>query len=285
MYYITSLKSRKTKLDLHTKKRYTDIKGGEFMLYGIIALIAALFGACCGLGGGVIVKPLLDAFTSLSASEISVISTFCVLTIALTSVIRYVMQRTKIDFKRSILLGIGSALGGILGTSLLNLALSRVSDNVTTLIQSVLLAFFLSLGVLYITFFKKKLSFNITNPLVIPLAGLLLGALASFAGVGGGPINVALTVLLFSLSIKEAAVSSLVIILISQLTKIGTLAFTGGLSGDLSPLIIMLPIAFVGALIGAYLNKRLPEKTVLMLYNTAVCTVVAVTVINIIRAI
>ena len=247
------------------------------MLYAVIAVIAALFGACCGLGGGVIVKPLLDAFTHLSASEISVISTFCVLTIALTSVIRYATQRVKIDYKRSILLGIGSALGGILGTSLLNLALRNASDNTTTLIQSVLLAVFLSLAALYITVFKKKLSFNIKNPVVISLAGLLLGTLASFAGVGGGPINVALTVLLFSLSIKEAAVSSLVIILISQLTKIGTLAFTGGLKGDLSPLIVMLPIAFIGALIGAYLNKRLP---VLMMYNTAVCGIVIITVIN-----
>lgn len=255
------------------------------MLFAIIALIASLFGACCGLGGGVIVKPLLDATTELSASEISVISTFCVLTIALTSVIKYITQRTRIDFKRSLFLGIGSAVGGLLGTSLFKQALVHIPEQYVTFIQSFLLALFLSLAVIYITFLKKKLSFNIKNPAVIALSGLLLGAFASFAGVGGGPINVALTVLLFSLSIKEAAVSSLVIILISQLTKIGTLAFTGGLTGDLSPLIIMLPIAFVGAIIGAYLNKRLPERVVLSLYNIAVVSIVAVTVINVITSV
>lgn len=255
------------------------------MLYALIALIASLLGACCGLGGGVIIKPLLDAFTNLSAAEISLFSTFCVLTIALTSVIKYITQKTVIDFRRSIILGAGASLGGSCGTLLFRKLLSILSDDLITFIQSVLIAILLSAAIIYMTFFREKISFKIKNSLVIMLAGAMLGTVASFLGIGGGPINVALTVLLFSLDIKSAAVSSLVIILLSQITKIVSLGVSGGITGDLTPLFILLPVAFCGALLGAWLNKRLKEQYILTAYNITVCCLIGVTVFNAISSI
>lgn len=257
------------------------------MLYAVIALIASLLGACCGLGGGVIVKPMLDAFTDSSASAVSAISTFTVLTIALTSVIKYAAQRTKVPLLRTVLTGIGAVAGGYLGTWLLQSLLSKQTDSFITLLQSVLLALFLAAAVLYMSFFRKRVSFSTKSPVAVISAGLLMGSVASFIGIGGGPINVALLVLLFSMELKQAAVSSLVIILMSQLTKTVVLILSGDLStmaGDLSPLFIMLPVAFIGALLGAYLNKRLPEKAVLITYNIAVCGIIAVAVYNAVTA-
>lgn len=255
------------------------------MLYAFIALIASLLGAFCGLGGGVIIKPLLDAFTDLDASEVSLLSTFCVLTISLTSVIRYALQKTKIDFKQSITVGIGAAIGGSCGAFLFSGLQSTADDGFITFIQSVFIAILLGVSVIYMSFLRKKVSFKIKNPAVILLAGLILGTVSSFLGIGGGPINVALTVLLFSLDVKTAAVSSLVIILFSQISKVISLSLTGGITGELSLLIILLPVAFCGAVLGAWLNKRLKEKYILAAYNLTVCSLVAITVFNAVTAI
>ncbi len=250
------------------------------MIYAIIALIASLLGACCGLGGGVIIKPLLDAFTDLSASSVSLLSTLCVLTIALTSVIKYALQKAEINFKQSGILGIGAAIGGILGTYIFTSLIKGENDSLTTVIQSVSIALLLTFSVLYMAFFKDKFSFKIKNPAVILLAGLALGTFSSFLGIGGGPINVAVVTLLFSLTVKEAAVSSLVVILFAQVTKIASLGLSGGITGDLSPLLILLPVALIGAIIGAWLNKRLNEKFILWTYNITVCALILVSVYN-----
>lgn len=251
------------------------------MLYFLLALIASLLGACCGLGGGVIIKPALDAFTDLAPNAISILSAFCVLTIAVTSVIKYVFSRATFDGKRCLFLGTGSVLGGLLGTKLLDLVLQRTGSDIVVFVQSVVLFALLGAAVVYMTFFKEKRSFRLKNPLVVLLAGLLLGTASSFLSVGGGPINVALFVLLFSVSVKEAAISSLVVILLSQSTKLLTITATGGFSGvDLTPLYLLLPVAFVGALVGAALNRRLPEKVVLITYDVAVVAIMAITLFN-----
>lgn len=251
------------------------------MLYAIIALLASLLGACCGLGGGVIVKPALDAFTDRSPAEISILSAFCVLVIAITGVLRYTVSRTPFDKKRCLFLGLGAVLGGFAGTKLLDLLLTHAHKATVVRVQSILLFLLLGAAILYLSFFKEKRSFHLEHPAAVILAGLLLGTSSAFLSIGGGPINVAVFVLLFSVSVKEAAVSSLAVILLSQLAKVGTLTFSGSLGGDLSPLFIMLPVAFVGALLGAFLHKKLPEKAVLILYDVAVCGIMALTFYNI----
>lgn len=251
------------------------------MLYFFLALAASFFGAFCGLGGGVVIKPALDAFTDLAPNVISILSAFCVLTIALTSVIKYVLSRTPFDVKRCLLLGGGSVVGGFVGTKLLDMILAHAPGDTVVFVQSVILFSLLCAAVVYMTFFKEKGSFRLSHPLAVLAAGLGLGMASAFLSVGGGPINVALFVLLFSVTVKEAAVSSLVVILVSQVTKLLTLTTTGGLSDvDLTPLLILLPVAFVGALIGAALNRRAPDKLVLTVYNASVVGIAAISLYN-----
>ena len=46
------------------------------------------------------------------------------------------------------------------------------------------------------------------NPIAILLSGLLLGTAAAFLGIGVGPINVAFLTLMFSFTMRDAAVYS-----------------------------------------------------------------------------
>ena len=60
----------------------------------IIAFLACCIGAISGIGGGVILKPLLDAFTSYDAANISTLSAFTVFAMALAAGTAHLRAKT-----------------------------------------------------------------------------------------------------------------------------------------------------------------------------------------------
>ena len=93
------------------------------------------------------------------------------------------------------------------------------------------------------------------------LAGGFLGVCSSFLGIGGGPINVALIIYLFSYDTKTATICSLVTILLAQVSKLCSVAFTTGFAVyDLSIAPVMVIGAVAGGFLGASLNKYFSEK-------------------------
>ncbi len=58
-------------------------------------------------------------------------------------------------------------------------------------------------------------TFNVKNPIAILLSGVLLDTAAAFLGIGGGPINVAFLTLMFSFTMRDAAVYSVAVIFFS----------------------------------------------------------------------
>lgn len=54
-------------------------------VFVIVILFATCAGATCGMGGGVIIKPVLDALSPMSAFQINFVSSMCVLAMALSS--------------------------------------------------------------------------------------------------------------------------------------------------------------------------------------------------------
>ncbi|WP_148793570.1 sulfite exporter TauE/SafE family protein, partial [Enterococcus faecium] len=66
--------------------------------------------------------------------------------------------------------------------------------------------------------------FHLTSWTWYLICGGVLGFLASFLGIGGGPVNVSLLMLMFALPIKEATLYSLSTIFFSQLAKLVTIA-------------------------------------------------------------
>ena len=60
-----------------------------FIIYAVflgVSFLASIVGAICGIGGGVIIKPVLDAFGVLDVSAISFLSGCTVLAMSLYSV-------------------------------------------------------------------------------------------------------------------------------------------------------------------------------------------------------
>lgn len=106
----------------------------------------------------IVIKPVLDATHTLSFGTISFLSGCTVLAMTTVSLIRSRKGSVTLNMKMSTLLGIGAALGGVLGKELFNMAQKVLfSENIVGAIQSIILLI-ITVGVFLYTALKIKLS-------------------------------------------------------------------------------------------------------------------------------
>src|SRR5699024_12273269 len=99
----------------------------------------------------------------------------------------------------------------------------------------------------FISYKDKMIMFIMNYIFIIVWIGFILGVLAAFLGICGGPFNVAILALCFSMNAKESALNSIFIIFFSQLSALMLLMFTTGFGSlDLSMLLYMLPGGVLG---------------------------------------
>ena len=84
----------------------------------IIGLLAGIINGFFATGGGMILVPGFVYFLNLKETEARGTSVFCVLVMVLTSSIFY-YKENYINWEISILCGIGGAIGGYIGATLL----------------------------------------------------------------------------------------------------------------------------------------------------------------------
>lgn len=255
------------------------------MVFFIVGFIASILGAISGLGGGVIIKPVLDAVTNLDASVIGFLSTCAVFVMSIVAVIKHVKSKTQFDKSSTVLLGIGAIVGGLFGTEIFQLLVGRINNDLLVKgIQNVVLCVLLVIIIIYINL-KSKVQFNIKNRGFIILLGAILGIISSFLGIGGGPINIAAFTLFFSMDLKNATVNSIVLILFSQASKIVTLLLSHSVPEgvEMSMLLGILPAAILGGLIGTIINKKVSKEKLRGIYNAVMLFVIVTCCLNIIR--
>lgn len=248
------------------------MSGYLYVLFWLVSFGASIAGAICGIGGGVIIKPTLDAFGVLSVASISFLSGCTVLGMTFYSVLKSKLgNKSAVDTKAATPLAAGAAVGGVAGKKLFQMLSGMFADkNMVGAVQAAGLLL-LTLGALIYTLKKNRIrTYRIRKGYICVLIGLVLGILSSFLGIGGGPINLVVLFFFFSMEIKEAAENSLYIILFSQVTSLfytlithsvpefsGMLLFlmvTGGISGGIS-----------GRFINGKLNARMAERLFIIL--------------------
>ena len=89
----------------------------------LICLIATTAGGISGVGGGVIIKPVMDATSGLPVATISFLSGCTVLAMSFTSMVRSRSGEIKVEKRRGTPLALGAAVGGILGKELFEIVL------------------------------------------------------------------------------------------------------------------------------------------------------------------
>ena len=91
------------------------------VIFFLICFFASIIGAICGIGGGVIIKPVLDAFGVMDVATISFLSGCTVLSMTTYSVIKSKLSgNSNIDQKTGLPLALGAAVGGLLGKWMLD---------------------------------------------------------------------------------------------------------------------------------------------------------------------
>ena len=160
------------------------------VVFFAVSLLASIVGSICGIGGGVIIKPVLDAMNVMSVSCISFLSGCTVLTMSVVSVYKNMRAGKKLNLRIATLLAVGAAVGGVAGKMMFEAVKASVgNENFVGMVQAIVL-----IGVTGITFvytiFKKKIhTLTLNNVAVCVIVGLVLGIMSSFLGIGGGPIN------------------------------------------------------------------------------------------------
>ncbi|EGT3616248.1 sulfite exporter TauE/SafE family protein [Clostridium perfringens] len=255
------------------------------LIYFFVALLSTIAGSMAGLGGGVIIKPVLDFLGDYNIATISVLSSFTVFSMALVSIIKQLSYKSKIDIKNTGALAIGSVLGGLLGQQILTLILNTIESRIVSLVQSGILALLLIFVYVYMNNKDKVKSYKIDNFILSIVIGIFLGLIASFLGIGGGPINVAFLTIFFSMEAKNAARDSVIIILFSQASKLLSIAAGTGFSGyNLSMLGYMVFGGVLGGFIGAKFNRMFSNEIILKVFNTVVIMIIGLNIYNFIVA-
>ncbi len=250
-----------------------------YFIFFLVSFLASVVGAICGIGGGVIIKPLLDAAGIMSVSAISFLSGCPVFAMSAVSVGSSMRNRTvHVKFAVTLPLAIGSAVGGLAGKTLFQVIKNMVaSENTVGFVQAAML-----LAITFITFLytlkKSKIhTLKLKNALICVGVGILLGFFSAFLGIGGGPINLMVLSYFFSMDTKEAAVNSLFVILVSQIFSLTQTILSGNIPEiEVLFLILMVIGGILGGKAGSRINRKIQVKHVNYLFEGLMVLIMAI---------
>ena len=253
------------------------------LMYLIVSFAASVAGAICGIGGGVIIKPVLDLFRVASVSTISFLSGCTVLAMSSYSVTRNLTSgESRIALKTGTPLAIGAVLGGIAGKQLFSVVKAMFEDpNTVGAVQAACLAA-VTVATLVYTLLKSRIrTHEVKNPVLCVLIGFFLGMMSSFLGIGGGPINLVVLFYFFSMDSKTAAQNSLYIILFSQIASLLTTLVTRSVPPfEWLALILMVAGGIGGGIAGRAVNRRMDNRAVDRLFIALMAVIILISVFN-----
>lgn len=250
------------------------------IIYFFIIICANTIGAISGMGGGVLIKPIFDLINIHSVAAISFYSSVAVLTMSVVSTTKQIKNGVVIDWLFAIQVSLGAMFGGVLGNVLFEKILSIFPGGRKVQLLQILLTI---ITLLFSYFYSKGKweNFNGHSHILKIFSGIFLGFLASLLGIGGGPINVALLMLLFNIPIKQATVYSIITIFFSQLSKVITIVLTVNMARyDLSMLYYIVPAAIIGGFLGSYVSGKVSDEKVNQIYQWVIILVLMINLFN-----
>ena len=227
-----------------------------------LGFAAGILGSMIGLGGGIIVVPVLTFFgfpPTLAASN----SLFAAFSNAVSSSISYSRQK-RIEYSLGLKLGLLSVPGTVLG--------AYVSSDVTPGIFKILFGLVLISSAVYI-FLRKKIETKekTTSKQIMVFAigaSFFAGIMSSFFGIGGGIIFVPLMVVGMGMAMKKAAPTSQFILLFASLSGVISHSILG--HPDFLQAGLLASGSFVGGLLGARLSLEIRERYLQILVSVII---------------
>ncbi|QLH04426.1 permease [Nitrosopumilus oxyclinae] len=227
-----------------------------------LGFAAGLLGSMIGLGGGIIVVPVLT-FLGFPPTVAASNSLFAALSNAIASTISYSKQK-RIEYSLGIKLGLLSIPGTVLG--------AIISTDVAPDIFKILFGFVLIASAAYI-FLRKKIETRektISKQMIVFAIGasFFAGIISSFFGIGGGIIFVPLMVVGMGMAMKKAAPTSQMILLFASLSGVIVHSFLG--HPDFLQAGFLAIGSFIGGLVGARLSIDIKERYLQILVSVVI---------------
>ena len=227
-----------------------------------LGFVAGILGSMIGLGGGIIVVPVLTFFgfaPTLAASN----SLFAAFSNAVASTFSYSRQK-RIEYSLGLKLGLLTIPGTILG--------AYISSDVTPGIFKILFGLVLISSAFYI-FIRKRIETKekIVNKQIMLFgvgASFFAGIISSFFGIGGGIIFVPLMVVGMGMAMKKAAPTSQFILLFASLSGVIVHSILG--HPDFLQAGLLATGSFVGGLVGARLSLEIKERFLQILVSVII---------------
>ncbi len=232
----------------------------------LLGFAAGFLGSMIGLGGGIIVVPVLT-FLGFPPTAAASNSLFAALSNATASTISYSRQR-RIDFSLGMKLGMLSIPGTVLG--------AVVSTDAAPDVFQMLFGFVLIASAAYI-FLRKKIETKektLSKQVAIFTVGasFFAGIISSFFGIGGGIIFVPLMVVGMGMAMKKAAPTSQMVLFFASLSGVIVHSILG--HPDFIHAGLLAVGSFFGGLVGAKLSLHVRERY-LQILVTAVLLIAA----------
>lgn len=249
------------------------------LIYVVIILIATTLGACAGIGGGIIIKPLFDLFNADNIQSISLLSAIAVFSMSILSILKNLQTLKHFKLNIILLIALSSIIGGYFGNSYFNYLLINIGSTQLRLLQSLSMCAVVIFLIIY--FIKNFSSFNLLNNWLIIFTGIILGFISSFLSIGGGPLNIAIYTWILGFSIKESVLYSIATIFFAQGTQLLAFILSFNFTDyNLTRVPYIICAAIIGALLGSYIYKKLNDKSIKAILTTVMILVLVINVYN-----
>jgi hypothetical protein len=227
-----------------------------------LGFAAGILGSMIGLGGGIIVVPILT-FLGFPPTVAASNSLFAALSNAVASTITYSKQK-RIEFSLGLKLGLLTIPGTILG--------AVISSDISSEIFKILFGIILTFSSVYI-FLRKKLETKekiLSKQMIIFAIGasFFAGIISSFFGIGGGIIFVPLMVVGMGMAMKRAAPTSQLILLFASFSGVVVHSVLG--HPDFLQAGLLAIGSFFGGLVGARLSLDVKERYLQILVSSVI---------------
>lgn len=231
-----------------------------------VGLGAGTLGSMLGVGGGIIMVPALT-FLGVPPAQAAATSLFAVTSTSVSSTVAYSRQK-RINYRRGLELAAAAIPGAVLGPFILK----QIAPADFNLYFGILL---IAVGI-YVMFRssilrEKQGKISVAKHASVFAITFGAGIISSFFGVGGGTIFVPVMLLIYHMTMREAAPTSQFALMLTSFAGLFTHAALG--NPDYLYAIALSAGAVVGAQLGAKWSKTAKEALLQKMLGIALIAV------------
>lgn len=239
----------------------------ELLGYFLFVLAGLLFGLF-GSGGSIIIIPILIYMFNLSIYEATTYSLLLVFLISLFGTIKHIWQN-NFNPQNLIFFIIPTLFATFISRTFLFPFLPDYFEFFNKSKESILMILFsIIIFIASISFLKKlQITFSSNYKLLLIIIGLIIGLLTGLLGIGGGFIILPALVLFAGLDMRQAASSTLFIIMLNTLFALILELTVFNFQFQISFILELLIMLIIGMLIGIKLLNIIDLKIVRKLFS------------------